>query len=86
VAADLEVRDLEPLQVRHVDVGRDDLAARADLPSQPDGHRTAPGADLEAPPSRLHHGPSSARERIEDAFQEAQPLVLGLVAAIAASR
>ena len=59
VLDDLEVRELEPVEVPGVEVGRDHLAGRAHLLGQPHRHRATAGSDLEAPPAGLDQGASS---------------------------
>ena len=76
----LEVRKIESLQVGDIDVGRHNLAAVSDLLGEPNGHGSPARADLKASPARLDQLASPARERVEDIFQETQPIVFGLLA------
>ena len=73
VLDNLEVRELEPRQVPGVDVGRHDVAGRADLRGQPHGHGATPRSDLETSPARLDQRPSLVRDRIVDLLEEVQP-------------
>jgi len=79
VLTDLEVRKIESLQVADIDVGRHNLAARSDSLREPNGHGSPARANLKASPSRLDQFTSS-RERVEDFFQETQPIVFRLLA------
>ena len=81
VLDNLEVRELEPRQVPGVDVGRHDVAGRADLRGQPHGHGATPRPDLETSPARLDQRPSLARDRIVDLLEEVQPVILCCLAA-----
>ena len=47
-------RQLSPLEVAGVDVGRDHVPCRTDLLGQPHRHRASPGRDLETPPTGLN--------------------------------
>jgi hypothetical protein len=63
-----EVRNIEPLQVGHVYVGRHDVAGLTNLLGQPDRHRTPPCADLKASPAWLNKLTPLLREGIENLF------------------
>ena len=68
-----KVRNLEPTKVGEIDICSDDLAARADLLGQPDGHRSPSGADLKASPTRPDQRTPSVRKWVKDPFQKTQP-------------
>jgi len=74
-----EVRDIEPVQVGEVDVGRHDVAGLTNLLGQPHGHRTPPCADLKASPAWSNEFTPLPREGIENLFQETQPIVFGFL-------
>jgi len=80
VLAHLDVRKIKSLQVGDIDICPHDLAALTDPFGYPDDHRPPACSDLKAPPARLDQLTSSARERVEDTFQEGQPIVFGLLA------
>src|SRR5262245_35549703 len=74
----LEIWDIEPLQVRKINVGRHHVAVPADLLGQPHSHRSPAGANLEAAPARLNQGATPTRARIEELFQQVEPLLFDL--------
>ena len=71
---------IESLQVGGIDVGRHDVAALADLLSEPHRHGSPARADLETPPARPDQFAAAAGERVEDPLQQSQPIVFRLVA------
>src|SRR5262245_59528628 len=75
VSVYLEIRNIKPLQVGDVDIGRHHPAILAHPLRQPDGHRSPARADFETAPARQDQVTPSAGSRIEDLLQEAQPLV-----------
>jgi|SRR5580693_5138892 hypothetical protein len=76
----LEVREIEPLQVGEIDIGCDHMTGRADLLREPDCNRSATGAHVEAAPAGPDEAALPTRRRIEELFQEAQSLILSLLA------
>src|ERR1700726_245786 len=76
----LAVWKIQSLQVGDIDVGRHHLPARSDSLGEPNGHGSPARADLKASPARLDQLTSSTRKRVENIFQETQPIVFGLLA------
>ena len=78
VPAHFEVRNVESLEAGEIDIGRNHMAARSDLLRQPNRHRSASGAYVEAPPAGPNEITPSARSRVEEFFQKSESLILGL--------